>query len=69
MVVTTVKRWAMKPARLSAASQMPSTGMSAMARAASSPVSSKQAMIAASAPSLSPRAISSNSPGTASASS
>ena len=45
-MVTTAMRFAICPAVTSAASQMPTTGNRAADRAASSPVSSKQAMIA-----------------------
>ena len=69
MVVTTEKRCAMNDVAESAASQMPITGILANARAASNPVSSKQAMTTASALSRSALAISTSRPGTAKTSS
>jgi len=64
-----VKRPATRPAAWKAASPIPTTGARASARAASNPVSSKQATTCPSTPRCSPRAISASRPGTASASS
>src|SRR6267143_1052362 len=64
-VVTTAKRPAMRLAAWNAASPMPTTGAAASARAASSPVSSKQAMTCALTPCASPFAISASRPGAA----
>src|SRR5947209_14747113 len=62
-VVTTAKRPATRLAAWKAASPMPTTGAPASARAASRPVSSKQAMTCALTPCASPFAISARRPG------
>lgn len=67
--MTTAKRWAISDAMWKAASPMPMTGAAASERAASRPVSSKQAMMWAATPSASPLAISASRPGTEKASS
>jgi len=68
-VVTTAKRAAIRLAMWKPASPMPITGAFAAARAASRPVSSKQAMMWASAPSRSASRMQPSMPGTAKASS
>ncbi len=68
-VVTTLKRCAIRLAMWNAASPMPITGARASERAASRPLSSKQAMMWASAPFCSPLAISISNPGSEIASS